>query len=482
MKYTSPGHFRTAEEFRSHLQSLRPDFDCVTELSGADGPLGQPLALFDGKTAGNRFAVQPMEGWDADRDGTPSEHTLRRWRNFGRSGAKLVWGGEAFAVQEDGRANPNQLFLNRKADVAGGLAALRQQILDGHREQGLSTDDLVIGLQLTHSGRFSKPGGLPAPKRAYAHPLLDRRFNVPADTPILRDADLIRIGENFVRAAKLAREAGFDFVDIKCCHNYLLHELLSARTRRGPYGGGFKSRTNLFRRIVEGIRIECPGLGIGVRLSVFDGFPHSADPVTNVGARESWPENMPYEFDFGVNANDPMQPDLAEPFAFLELLLKYEITLVNVTLGSPYYCPHVIRPAAYPPTDGYLPPEDPLLSVHRHLSLVREVKREFPQLIVVGSGYTYLQEWLANVAEHEAGSGHVDFAGLGRMMLTYPEYPFHALERRPLQRKRICRTFSDCTSAPRNGLRSGCYPLDPYYKDSPEADTLKEIKKAKQRA
>jgi hypothetical protein len=152
------------------------------------------------------------------------------------------------------------------------------------------------------------------------------------------------------------------------------------------------------------------------------------------------------------------------------------VVLINVTLGSPYYCPHLQRPAAYPPSDGYLPPRDPLLEVATHLRAVRACRAAVPGLVLVGTGYSYLQQWLAHVAQHEIAAGHVDFVGLGRMVLSYPEFALDVLRGRSLERKRICRTFSDCTSAPRNGLLSGCYPLDPYYKALPDFERLAAVK------
>jgi 2,4-dienoyl-CoA reductase-like NADH-dependent reductase (Old Yellow Enzyme family) len=476
LRYDPPGRLRTAVDFRARWREIDPSLDCDVELLGADGPLGAPIDAI-GRTLANRFCVHPMEGWDGTRGGLPSELTLRRWRNFGRSGAALVWGGEAFAVQADGRANPNQLFLNDEADVAGALVRLREQVLAGRAEVGEEPDAVVLGLQLTHSGRFARPtpdGG--APRIAYHHPVLDERFRVPSSLPPLSDFELGAIGERFVRAACLAADAGYDFVDVKCCHGYLLHELLSARVREGPYGGSLEGRTRLFREIVAGIRAERPDLPIGVRLSLADVFPYSPDPQSGVGAPRGLPDQLPYVHGFGVDADDPLSFDLEEPFAFLELLQELDIELVNVTLGSPYYCPHLQRPAAYPPSDGYEPPEDPLASVARHLLAVREVKARFPELVLVGTGYTYLQEWLPHVAQHEVGHGHVDLVGIGRMVLSYPELPLDVLAGRPLDRRRICRTFSDCTTAPRNGLPSGCYPLDQRYMALPEAARLRDIK------
>ena len=482
MKYRSPGQHKSAASFREHLRSIDSRLGCDEELLGADGPLGREIAVM-GKTLGNRFAAHPMEGWDGTEEGLPTAHTLRRWRRFGRSGAKLVWGGEAYAVQGDGRANPNQLFLNPRADARRGLEELRAEVLAGHEEIGEGTDDLLIGLQLTHSGRWSRPTtDGPAPRIAYRHPVLDPRLGIDDDAAILTDGELEAIAENYVRAASRAREVGFDFVDVKCCHGYLLHELLGARSRPGPYGGSFENRTRLFRGIVEAVRALEGNLDVGVRISIGDVFPHSANAETGEGEPAGWREHVPCDWGFGIGRDDPRELDLDEPFRFLDLLREMKVELVNLTLGSPYYCPHLQRPATYPPSDGYSPPEDPLASVAQHLLVARACKARFPELLFVGTGYTYLQEYLPHVAQHEVGHGHVDFVGLGRMLLIYPELPHHVLQGRPLERKRICRTFSDCTSAPRQGLLSGCYPLDDHYQALPDAETLKRIKRERRDA
>ena len=469
--------FKTVEAFRARLRELAPELDCDGEILDVSGPMGQPLA-YRGRTIGNRWAAHPMEGWDGTESGLPTEFTLRRWRNFGRSGAKLIWGGEAFAVTEDGRANPNQLFLNPDADARGGLTALLAELRAGHTEVGFTTDGMWIGLQLTHSGRWARPHGKAAPRVPQHHPLLDGRSGVDPDSKLLTDGELEDIADAFVRAAVLADEVGFDFVDIKCCHGYLLHELLACRHRPGSYGGDLENRTALFRRIVQGIREAAPGLDIGVRLSLYDAVPHAADPDDSrgVGAPELSAEQLPYEHGFGMNPHFPDQPDLEEPFLFLNMLRDLDIRLVNLTLGSPYYCPHLQRPATWPPSDGYLPPEDPLLSVTAHIKAARATKRAFPDLIFVGTGYTYLQGFLPHVAQNEVREGHVDFVGLGRLLLSYPELPLDTLAGRPLERKRLCRTFSDCTSGPRGGHISGCYPLDPHYRVLPEARPLREAR------
>jgi 2,4-dienoyl-CoA reductase-like NADH-dependent reductase (Old Yellow Enzyme family) len=276
---------------------------------------------------------------------------------------------------------------------------------------------------------------------------------------------------------------GFDFVDIKHCHGYLGHEFLSAHTREGPYGGTFEGRTRFLREVVQGIRSLCPGLHIGVRLSAVDTVPFHCDPSRSAngkpstGVPETRRDSLPYRWGFGVNPLDPTEIDLSEPVRLLLLFEELGIQLVNITAGSPYYNPHIQRPALYPPSDGYLPPEDPLAGVARQLQVTQHLKQRFPNLLMVGSGYTYLQDFLPHVAQAAVREGWVDFVGLGRMVLSYPQFLWEASEGTQIQRKLVCRTFSDCTTAPRNGLPSGCYPLDEYYKSSGLAEKLKEVKK-----
>jgi len=477
------GSLKDVGGFQDHLRALDLKIPCDLQLlTGAQSPLRRPLERGPFKI-GNRIAVQPMEGWDATPDGAPSENTVRRWQRFGGSGGKLIWGGEAVAVSHEGRANPNQLLASPRTQQ--GLAHLRTVLVREHILTTGSDDGLVIGLQLTHSGRYSRPNEhtRPEPRILYHHPLLDRRLKLPPDYPLLSDGEIESIIEDFHRAACLAWQRGFDFVDIKHCHGYLGHEFLSAHTRVGRYGGTFEGRTRFLREVVQGIRSLCPGLHIGVRLSAIDTVPFQSDPSHSVigrsstGVAETRPDLIPYRWGFGVNPLDPTDSDLSEPVRFLSLLEELQIQLVNITAGSPYYNPHIQRPALYPPSDGYLPPEDPLVGVARQMEATRQLKQRFPNLLLVGSGYTYLQDFLPNVAQAAVREGWVDFVGLGRMVLSYPEFLWEASAGTRIQRKLVCRTFSDCTTAPRNGLPSGCYPLDKYYKESEMAQKLKDAKK-----
>ena len=219
-----------------------------------------------------------------------------------------------------------------------------------------------------------------------------------------------------------------------------------------------------------------------MRLSAFDTVAYRPDPAQSgngklgPGIPEEYAHLIPYRWGFGVDAQRPTEIDLHETIQFLTLLEDLRISLVNLTAGSPYYNPHLQRPALYPPSDGYQPAEDPLISVARQMNVARELKAQFPKLIFVGTGYTYLQDYLPNVAQAALREGWTDFVGMGRMVLTYPELLWDASEGRMIEHKRVCRTFSDCTTAPRKGLPSGCYPLDAYYKNSEYAEKLKAAK------
>jgi 2,4-dienoyl-CoA reductase-like NADH-dependent reductase (Old Yellow Enzyme family) len=415
------------------LRGRLAEFD--VELPFADPPvvdaLAAPLAIA-GREAPNRFAILPMEGWDGTDDGRPTDLVRRRWARFGTSGAGLVWGGEAFAVRADGRANPHQLCLGPSS--GDDLAELR----------ALLATDQVTGLQLTHSGRWAL-----TPRPGRADPFLDARRTGAAWS----DADLDALADDYAAAAVLAARAGFDFVDVKACHGYLQHELLGR-------AGSLEDRARWLELAIGRVRSAAPGLTVGVRLSVFDLVPHrpGAD-----GAGE--PEG---------DATTPFGFEAADAPALLDLL---DVDLVCVTAGSPYYCPHVQRPAYFPPSDGYQPPEDPLVGVARLVATAVELARAAPHLTVVASGLSYLQEWLPHVASALVADTGVAAVGIGRLALSYPDAPADVLAGRPLDTRRLCRTFSDCTTAPRNGLVSGCWPLDDFYKAMPERVQLAAAKR-----
>ena len=468
---------KDAGEFRACLKELNLDFDLVDaprtrEESAFSRPLSYTSAI-SGKTRvfENRWAILPMEGWDCLPTGAPSELTIRRWTRFAISGAKLFFGGEAAAVMQSGKANTRQMLICR--DNIGPLRALLQNVKVIHLHRFDMDTPPYIGLQLTHSGRFAKPNDdkKPEPRTAYAHPLLDKKFHC-SEKNVLTDGEVEDIIEHFIEGARCAQEAGFDFVDVKSAHGYLGYEFLTAHTRPGKFGGSFENRTRFFREIVEGIKREVPGLDIAIRLSLFDFVPFEKKPDGTGGPME-FEGNYPYALGgdgtgLGIN--------LDETAKFIELAYSLGIRMIGSTAGSPYYNPHVQRPAAFPVVDGYPLVEDPLCGVARQIKAVAEIKKRFPEILFVGSGLTYLQDYLPLVGEWLLENGMTDFIGLGRMVLAYAEMPADYQAGKPLQKNKVCRTFGDCTNAPRAGLVSGCFPLDQYYKDHKDFTILRDFK------
>jgi hypothetical protein len=262
MSYPRVATLRTPADLRAHLDRIGATLPLDdTLLHGSASPLAQSWRIGQW-SAGNRIAVLPMEGWDGTADGHPSDLTIRRWQRFGLSGAKLIWGGEAVAVRHDGRANARQLVA--REDTLADLAGLRETLIRAHEEHFSTSTGLLIGLQLTHSGRFCKPNDDKRiePQILYHHPWLDRKYKLAPDQPLLSDDDIARLIEDFGRAARIAQRAGYTFVDLKHCHGYLGHEFLTAVDRPGRYGGSFENRTRFLREASAAIRAAAPGIGI----------------------------------------------------------------------------------------------------------------------------------------------------------------------------------------------------------------------------
>lgn len=418
----------------------------------------------DGRTVGNHLAIQPMEGCDGGLDGAPGELTYRRYRRFGAGGAKLVW-GEACAVVPEGRANPRQLLINESN--APALREILELCRRSHLKALGKNDDLLVGLQLTHSGRYS----CQRPVIAQHDPLLDPRTvidratgqTVTADYPLISDDELDRLQDHYVAAANLAYQIGFDFVDLKQCHRYLLNELLSARRRPGKYGGPLENRTRFIRELVGRIRADHPGKLIATRLNLFDGVPYVKDP-DGVGRPVDF--TLPLETCWGTRQDNPFVPDMTEPIALVEMLVREGVGLLNASMGNPYASPHLIRPFEYAPPDGYETPEHPLRGVDRHFRLTGEIQRAFPELAVVGSGYSWLQTFALEAGAANVLEGRTTFVGLGRGSLAQPDFGLRVIRGEPLDPKHLCRTFSYCTALMRSKhnemgqFPTGCPPFD----------------------
>ncbi len=444
--------YKSVAEIVAENSRLGSDLRFSDDLS----PLFQPITI-DGRTIGNRWCVHPMEGCDGELDGRPGELTFRRFRRFGAGGAKLIW-GEACAIVEEARATPRQISLNEtnKSDFARMVADCRAAHVAANGTDG----DLLIGLQLTHSGRYSRK-----PILATHDPILDPRTKgVTADYPLISDDELKRLVESYVAAAKLAVELGFDFVDVKQCHRYLLSELLGARNRPGPFGGSYENRTRLPREIIQAVRAAVPShIIVATRLNIFDGIPFHKG--TNDNGRPDR-HALPLSNGWGMSESDPYTPDLTEPLRWIAEMRILGVSLVNTTMGNPYAQPHYGRPFEQPPPDGYESPEHPLIGVYRHFRATETIQRANPDHAVVGTGYSYLQEFMPQAAAANVRDGRVNIVGVGRATLAQPDWVRQLLDHDKLDRKRVCRTFSYCTAL----MRSKNHPLGQYPTGCPPFD------------
>jgi 2,4-dienoyl-CoA reductase-like NADH-dependent reductase (Old Yellow Enzyme family) len=394
-----------------------------------------------------------MQGCDGTLDGRPDELTYRRYVRFGAGGAKIIW-AEATAVAEEARMNPRQLWINDRtaSSIEDMLAGCRR----AHRDAFGSDRNLVVGLQLTHSGRYSDRKPLLATHDPLLDPLtIDKSSGKPLDEsyPLLSDGDLKRIEDAYLTAARLALKIGVDFIDIKQCHRYLLSELLASKNREGDYGGSLENRTRLVRNVMTRIRSEMPELTLATRMNAYDGIPYRGEGKDFVG--RPCPHELPLKTAFGTNPFNHLEEDFAEPLELARWLRDWGVRLINVSAGNPYVNPHVARPAEFPPIDGYQAPEHPLLGVLRHFRLARRIQAAVPEVPVVGSGYSWLQDFAMHAAADNVARQHVAAIGLGRAALAHPDFAKTLEEQGHLNRKTLCRTFSYCT----NLMRSKDHPL-----------------------
>lgn len=386
--------------------------------------------LIGSKTASNRIVYQAMEGCDGTRDGSPDELTKRRYARFAKGGAGIIW-FEATAVMKEGRANPRQLYINEKnlGDFKREVEQIKKICI---KENGY--EPLVI-MQATHSGRYSKPDGVPAPLIAYNNPIFENDNPISTDR-IVSDDYLNMVRESLINGAVLAEKAGFDGVDIKCCHRYLNSELLSAYNRTGRYGGNFINRTRLLRESVMGaIANTSNDFIVSTRLNVYDGFP--------------------YPFGFGVKEDDGINFDATEPIELIKELKLNGVNLVNITMGNPYFNPHVNRPFI---KGGYEPSEEPIEGVFRMLDGIRQIKQAVPDMAVISSGISYLGNQSKNVVAACIENGWFDFVGYGRMTFANPNVAKEILSGNGISK--TCLTCSKCTQIMRAGGTPGCPIFD----------------------
>ena len=426
-------HFRNRRALERKIEELGLDLPLADDISILFSPV---------KVAGtilpNRFAIHPLEGADSESSGSPSDLTFRRYRRFGQSGCGLIW-FEATAVTEAGQSNPRQLMIAKESK--DGFKRLVEETRQEARKKFGSDRMPLLILQLTHSGRFSKPADKPRPVIAQHNPILDGKMELPPDYPLITDKELDELQEIFVSAGELSREAGFDGVDVKACHGYLVSELLASFTREeSKYGGPFENRTRFLLETSKKIRERVKGLLVTSRLSIFDSLP--------------WP------YGFGASRLQPGKEDLTEVKALVQKLAQLGFPLLNLSAGVPKHKPHYGRPYDIPLLGMPLPEEHPLVGVSRLLRLGGELQKAFPSLPMVGTGYSWLRHFFPNVAAAMVQTGKIAIVGLGRGALAYPDWLDDLAEYGVLNLRKVCTTCSRCSQLLRDGGRVGCTVRD----------------------
>jgi 2,4-dienoyl-CoA reductase-like NADH-dependent reductase (Old Yellow Enzyme family) len=410
--------YKTGNELKSKAKELGYDLPFIDDIS----PLLSPMML-EGFLIFNRFVVQPMEGYDSEPDGSPSQLTARRYLRYAEGGSGIIW-FEAVAVSPDGRSNPNQIWLHKE-----NVAQFKSLISNVRKAAKQKGNRPLLVIQLTHSGRYSKPEGKPKPMVAALNPVLDN-----TEPYMLSDDDLKRIQDQYIIAAKLASLAGFDAVDLKACHGYLVVELLGAKSRKDSLYGG-EDTGKRFRFILETldrIKTEVPDLIVTTRLNISDCYTGG----------------------FGVGKDD--KPDFAEPLLLVEELLKKDIRLINISMGSPYFNPYVTRPFDTPVPGEKLPEEHPLKGVMRMINGTSLFQKRFPEISFIGSAYSYLRQFAPNVGAAVVKNGDASFIGFGRNSFAYPSMPADIMKNGKADPAKVCITCSGCTRLISNLRPGGC--------------------------
>lgn len=445
-------NYQSMDELQQKITELKVDVSLTQDLA----PLARHVRIGQHE-APNSIAILPMEGCDGLEDGSPSEETTRRYIRFARGGAGLIW-FEACAVVPEGKANPRQLFITRD-NVIDFKKLVQITLEEAHASMGENHRPVII-LQLTHSGRYSKPKGKPQPIIGHHDPYLDAGSGVVAEQTPISDEELDRLQDNYVEAALLAQEAGFDGVDIKACHRYLISELLSGYTRQGKYGGSFENRTRFLLETLRKVRQATdPQFIIACRFNVFDAHP--------------------FPYGWGVDQTNSWQPDLTEPLQLVKLLKQAGVSLISNSAGNPYYShPEVTRPFDAPVVGAEAPEEHPLESVARLFGFTRQIQKTEPDITVIGNGYSWLRQYFGNAAAINIHQGNVTMVGIGREAIAYPNAPKDLLTQGKLDERKVCIACSKCTQIMRDGGKTGCVIRDseiymPIYKEGRERASRK---------
>ena len=436
-------HYRSAEELKKTAEMLSVEIP----LAGDTQALRRKAEI-GGIELPNRMGIAPMEGADALPDGAPSEMTCARYLRYAEGGCGMIW-FEAVSIVPEGRSSPHQLMLTEK-----NVDEYRK-LNDRVREAGLKKNGYApyLVMQANHSGRYANPGGKPAPMIAYRHPYYEK-LRAATDECIVGDDYLKGLEEEFGKATEKARRAGFDAVDIKACHGYLLMELLSAYHRNGPYGGSFENRTRLLRNGIRAAKaFETKDFSVTARIGIHDGY--------------AWP------WGFGVKEGGDETPDMTEPILLIRQLYEEEhIAFVNLTMGNPYVTTHVTRPFD---SGKYVPREHPLVGIARIIGGIGEVKRAVPGLFVSASGPSYLRQWADLYAAGAIENGLCDHMLFGRMAFANPDFANQIRQNGRMDASRVCLACGKCGDLIRAGLPTGCVVRNsgnylPYYRTFQQTD------------
>ena len=422
-------HYKTLEEVKERAEELK----VYLPFSSSTDILKTPLKVGN-VTFHNRMGIAPMEGADSLEDGSPSDYTIRRYVNEAIGGSALIW-FEAISIVPEGRSSKTQLLLTE--ENVESYKRMNEKIKEAGRKANGFEPYLIM--QANHSGRYSNPDNRPAPMTAYRHPQLEQ-YRAADDSCIVTDDYLRSLEESFGKAALLAKKAGFDAVDIKSCHGYLLAELLSAYDRPGQYGGNYENRTRLLKNGIKAAKVwEDENFQVTCRLGIYDGYE--------------------YPWGFGVSEGSGLKPDLKEPIRLVkELYGNCGIQMMNLTMGNPYATTHVTRPFDM---GKYEPEEHPFTGIGRMIAGIGEVKKAVPEMVIFGSAPTYLRQFADLYTAGAVEEGFCDGMLFGRMAFADPDYANEIIKNGRIDPKRVCMTCGKCGDLIRAHKPTGCVIRDP---------------------
>lgn len=384
----------------------------------------------------NSLASLPMEGGDSTDDGSPTELTYRKYEKIARGGAGLIW-LEAVSVSREGRSNDKQLWLTK--DNWMEFKKLNDLIKSSAQEEFSKEHNPMTILQLNHSGRYCKVNGKSNPIIATHKKSLDDRLGITEDYPVVSDDYLKSLEKDFLNGARLAKKAGFDGIDVKACHGYLLAEILSAYEREGEYGGSFENRTRLMLNIIDKIKEdkECEGLIISSRLNASD----------VVAYPQGW----------GMSKDGENIIDLEEPKKLIGALQEKGVNLISLTMGNPYFTPHINKPYDI---GAYTPDEKVIMSCNRLINEIGEIQKEFSSVAIVGVGYSWFREFAPYIAAGSLENGLCKIIGFGREGIAYPDFAKDILEDNGMNKKKVCIACSKCSEMKSKIGTCGCVIRD----------------------